>query len=428
MNAKRFTESDSIQARRGFTLLELLIVIGIIAFMFSVFTVVVANFTESAEEAATKATLVKLDRMLRQQQSALDHFLDTSKELNEVVEKLHQRIQSEYQITPSKEVLRLLMKKRATMWYMPQNIAEVNSGKTPTILTLPLAGNTTLSPRTKLNDYFQNNTISEADSSECLYFFLTEISVGGTEIVDVSQFNESELRDTDGDGLLEFHDAWGQPIRFYRWPTRMFRPTGLGQDGRPGVANVNDNDNQDLFTDDDTEVGWSGSDDGRLADGRNLAAGLLMPNLPPPPAPGSVGIPDLLGQDPDDPFGILVNDTAINNAKIQANQNANWRYIEMWNFINEDALHTPATYHAPMIVSAGPDQRLGMIEPNNTITDTESEADFRAAVGGNADQIMTWMTSKGRLGQPFIHRTSGGSVVAEIDGLTDNLVSRGVLP
>ena len=26
------------------------------------------------------------------------------------------------------------------------------------------------------------------------------------------------LKDTDGDGLPEFVDAWGEPLRFYRWP------------------------------------------------------------------------------------------------------------------------------------------------------------------------------------------------------------------
>ena len=31
-------------------------------------------------------------------------------------------------------------------------------------------------------------------------------------------FRDLEVRDTDGDGLPEFVDAWGEPIQFYRWP------------------------------------------------------------------------------------------------------------------------------------------------------------------------------------------------------------------
>ncbi len=31
-------------------------------------------------------------------------------------------------------------------------------------------------------------------------------------------FTDREVRDTDGDGLPEFVDAWGEPLQFYRWP------------------------------------------------------------------------------------------------------------------------------------------------------------------------------------------------------------------
>ena len=31
-------------------------------------------------------------------------------------------------------------------------------------------------------------------------------------------FSDREVKDTDGDGLPEFVDAWGQPLQFFRWP------------------------------------------------------------------------------------------------------------------------------------------------------------------------------------------------------------------
>ncbi len=31
-------------------------------------------------------------------------------------------------------------------------------------------------------------------------------------------FTDREVQDTDGDGLPEFVDAWGQPLQFFRWP------------------------------------------------------------------------------------------------------------------------------------------------------------------------------------------------------------------
>ena len=37
------------------------------------------------------------------------------------------------------------------------------------------------------------------------------------------------VADIDADGLIELLDGWGQPLRFYRWPTRLVRPAGSGQ-------------------------------------------------------------------------------------------------------------------------------------------------------------------------------------------------------
>jgi hypothetical protein len=35
----------------------------------------------------------------------------------------------------------------------------------------------------------------------------------------LDDMTSSELRDTDGDGVSEVCDAWGTPLRLYRWPT-----------------------------------------------------------------------------------------------------------------------------------------------------------------------------------------------------------------
>jgi hypothetical protein len=42
-------------------------------------------------------------------------------------------------------------------------------------------------------------------------------------------FTDKEVRDTDGDGLPEFVDAWGQPLQFYRWPTLYHSDLQRGQ-------------------------------------------------------------------------------------------------------------------------------------------------------------------------------------------------------
>lgn len=55
--------------------------------------------------------------------------------------------------------------------------------------------------------------------AELLYATLVygESGLGGTGF-NPDEFTSREVQDTDGDGLLEFVDAWGEPLQYYRWP------------------------------------------------------------------------------------------------------------------------------------------------------------------------------------------------------------------
>jgi type II secretory pathway pseudopilin PulG len=53
---------------------------------------------------------------------------------------------------------------------------------------------------------------TEAGSAECLYQIV--MSCPGAK----GQFRDTHTGDVDEDGLREFHDAWGNPIEFIRWP------------------------------------------------------------------------------------------------------------------------------------------------------------------------------------------------------------------
>jgi type II secretory pathway pseudopilin PulG len=63
----------------------------------------------------------------------------------------------------------------------------------------------------------QPPTVDELTSNqgaECLYLIITLATADGEAR---SQFHESDIGDTDGDGAPEFLDGWGQPINFLRW-------------------------------------------------------------------------------------------------------------------------------------------------------------------------------------------------------------------
>ena len=65
--------------------------------------------------------------------------------------------------------------------------------------------------------------------SETLYAILVE-GVGPLgSVFSRDDFSDREVKDTDGDGLPEFVDAWGQPIQFFRWPLLYHTDTQRGQ-------------------------------------------------------------------------------------------------------------------------------------------------------------------------------------------------------
>ena len=65
--------------------------------------------------------------------------------------------------------------------------------------------------------------------SETLYAILVE-GVGPLgSVFSRDDFSDREVKDTDGDGLPEFVDAWGQPLQFFRWPLLYHTDTQKGQ-------------------------------------------------------------------------------------------------------------------------------------------------------------------------------------------------------
>ena len=54
--------------------------------------------------------------------------------------------------------------------------------------------------------------------AEMLYAILVEGLGPLGSVFTSDEFTNREVQDTDGDGLPEFIDAWGQPILFFRWP------------------------------------------------------------------------------------------------------------------------------------------------------------------------------------------------------------------
>jgi len=198
-------------ARQAFTLVELLIVGAVIAILAALTLVAVNMVATTTKITKTRATIQKLDvamqqifetyeeefAVIRKRVAADDKTKDLDKETR-------QKIAAHY--------IRDLMRME-----MPQNWAEVQESP----LTLTLGGETYPCADNNCKDcapFREGSPLRvfyptiEASSSELLFLIIQNLNPEALEA-----FHGSEVADTNGNGLLEFVDAWGKPIRFLRW-------------------------------------------------------------------------------------------------------------------------------------------------------------------------------------------------------------------
>jgi prepilin-type N-terminal cleavage/methylation domain-containing protein len=298
----RQSHRKSERPRRGFTIIELLVVVVIIAVLMTLTIYVVGSFVTQAREAATQATIRKIQSMLNQRAEALQRMLKRKGYLDGSNEFLTtgRALANTYSISNA-QLQRILATKLIYRKYFPQQLSEVDLTLQPT---------------------FQG--VSSASSGEILYDFLTQANVLGDLPIGTDAFTPNEVRDTDGNGLLEFVDAWGNPLRFYRWPTRLFRPAGYGNGASPNSIDITN-------------------------------ARVLISTLP-----SFTGNPQYdLSRDPEDPLRLctMFHTNATNPLNIEFED----AFASAGVYMN-----TAGTYHVMLVVSSGPDGILGLYEPNDT--------------------------------------------------------------
>ena len=264
------------------------------------------------------------------------------------------------------EILAVKLSIRAAF---PQYLAEVID---PTDSTAPTVQQRIVndSKITPTPDFSKHTPVTE--SAEVLYYALTRMEVYGYPPVSVDEFSTTEVQDTDGDGLLEFVDGWGRPLRFYRSPTRLIKPYGaLGPDNVPGNSGNDDGALETAagnvsFAESLSELGYRNAATGAYSDDlvipnewRQFAA-LFISGLP--RAPALAGQYDTLNEDPDDPYGLLVQQLSILNARSTGSPSS---VVTVQQFANLELGLFPTfdTFHTPLVVSAGADGVLGILEP-----------------------------------------------------------------
>src|SRR5579864_585393 len=196
-----------MKRRSGFTLIEVMLVFTSIAILAAITLQAVGAYIVNARVAATQATIGKVQSLINSRAQALDRLSKRKGYLTGTPEYLSLS-RSGY----SSSLRNTLTMKLLQIKYFPQAFYEVNVQALPKVAS-PIASN-----------------------SEILFDFLTEANVLGDSPVGIDAFSSAEMKDIDFDGLPEFLDAWGNPLRFYRWPTRLFRSGG--QSGPNTVAPI----------------------------------------------------------------------------------------------------------------------------------------------------------------------------------------------
>ncbi len=117
--------------------------------------------------------------------------------------------------------------------YNPAGYDGVDSSSPPNGLVDEWSEGVDASNEVQVTTALRNHTHKTA-RSEMLYAILVEGSGPLGSVFRREDFTAREVGDTDGDGLPEFLDAWGQPLRFYRWPVYFGEPrTDLQVGPRP---------------------------------------------------------------------------------------------------------------------------------------------------------------------------------------------------
>lgn len=303
-------------------MIELLVVVSIISVLAYIALRVVGGVMTQARNSATETTIRKIHTLLDARAQGFYRLVQRKGFIESTPQYTSGdafKLSQDSSGNPDRNIQRIIAIKALERQYFPQVSADTAAWPNPPPI-------------------FQDPNVS---SGQLLYYVLTNDNLGADPGA-ADNFNTSEVstKTNKNNSWPCFVDGWGNPIRFYRWPTRLFRPVPTPLPNPvpyPKLPNPP-------------------TDPSNLTNTINLtAAQVLFSSLP--MFSSSTNAKLEVCRDPDDPvqrilrFGTQNTNSPLSNFETAGN-----------------GYHTPTTYHAMLVISAGPDGVLGLYEPEDIPT------------------------------------------------------------
>lgn len=218
------------RTRRGFTLIELLVVIMIVVILSSLTLAGLSGVRQRARVDKTRSTIRKIDAVIRP--------------MYDSYRTRRVRVDSSVFPTPRQAAIEKLRQLRLLMtgempdsWLdaMPTTPPVTNSAAERRYASYYLRLLNS-SPRFSQTNPGNGETFGNLyASAETLHMIL---ALGGFEPDALEFFRPDEIGDIDGDGAPEFHDGWGRPLMFIRWPIGHPMPLAMAPLGTTPLQTI----------------------------------------------------------------------------------------------------------------------------------------------------------------------------------------------
>lgn len=237
---------SNAKTRRGFTLVELLVAIGLISFVAGMFLVAYRGAAAEATNIRTASTIRKISNVLTARMQEYDNFpISFVSPLPSNAVPILQTTDINYEPpTILMERARLLALRELVCLEMPDHPDDIKwttawvsaigprgavlrstglafpttSGFSFAYTRLPFS---TRAARIRQKLTNQGNPIPNWEvrnaNAELLFLIVEDCTINGSSAIEL--FGKSEIGDTDGDGLRELLDANRRPIQWIRWPS-----------------------------------------------------------------------------------------------------------------------------------------------------------------------------------------------------------------